>query len=377
MRSGLKPDLITFFTQGFLRALLLIVQVMADFAMRFAQNPLVTPDDIAASQDNLVVECVMNPGVFKFDGLTWLIVRVAERPAPVEGKITFPFLDKNGVIKSRLFDTNDPRVTLSDPRYVRYNGVSYLSTVSHLCLLCSADGVHFHEPEGYPTRLTGRGSLESYGIEDCRVTQIDGTYYLTFTEVSPSGVGVGLMETRDWQQIQRRGMIFPPHNKDCAIFPEKVDGRYLCFNRPSGIKPGGHYMWISSSHDLIHWGRHSCILHTREGMWDCERVGAGAAPVRTPYGWLTIYHGADADHRYCLGAILLDANDPTKVLARSVEPIMEPLETYEKEGFFGNVIFTNGHTVDHDRWILYYGASDTVICGAEFSITGILESLKL
>jgi predicted GH43/DUF377 family glycosyl hydrolase len=111
-------------------------------------------------------------------------------------------------------------------------------------------------------------------------------------------------------------------------------------------------------------------------MWDSARIGAGAAPIHTQEGWLAIYHGADRESRYCLGAVLLDLRDPSKVLARSQYPIMEPLADYEKSGFFGNVIFTNGHFVDGDNLTLYYGASDSVICGARFSIRKILATLR-
>jgi predicted GH43/DUF377 family glycosyl hydrolase len=104
-------------------------------------------------------------------------------------------------------------------------------------------------------------------------------------------------------------------------------------------------------------------------------VGAGAAPIRTSEGWLAIYHGADANNRYGLGALLLDLQSPAKVLARSREPIMEPLAEYEQTGFFGNVVFTNGHVVDGDSVTIYYGASDSVICGARFSINEILSTL--
>ena len=101
----------------------------------------------------------------------------------------------------------------------------------------------------------------------------------------------------------------------------------------------------------------------------------GASPIPTEYGWLSIYHGATENNRYCLGALLLDLNDPTKVIARSQTPIMEPEETYEIEGFFGEVIFTNGHIVRGDELVIYYGAADEVICGAKASIRAILSTL--
>jgi predicted GH43/DUF377 family glycosyl hydrolase len=248
--------------------------------------------------------------------------------------------------------------------------------MSHLRLAASEDGVHFAEDHSYPF-LIGRGELESYGIEDCRVVQIDSTYYLTFTQVSPHGVGVGLRSTADWRQFTRHGMIFPPHNKDCAIFNEKIGNMYYALHRPSSPELGGNYLWLAESPDLVHWGNHRCIAHCRPGAWDGARVGAGAAPIRTPQGWLEIYHGATvAPTRYCFGALLLDLDEPWKVLARSKDPIMEPLADYERAGFFGNVVFTNGHLVDGDEVTAYYGASDSVICGARFSIHEILGTLR-
>ncbi len=344
---------------------------------RFEQNPILRTADIRPSHPGLVVECVLNPGVFSFAGKTWLLLRVAERPIQQEGKVSFPVMRDDGSLKIMEFDRNDPDVDLSDARFVRYRKVSYLSTISHLRLVCSDDGVHFYEPAGQqPTKIFGHGDLESFGIEDCRVCRIDGAYHLTYTQVSDHGVGVGLMRTSDWQQFTRAGMILPPHNKDCALFEEQIDGLYYCLHRPSGVELGGNFIWIATSPDLKHWGGHRCILHTREGMWDSARVGAGAAPIKTSEGWLEIYHGADFNHRYCLGAVLLDLKDPSNVLARSVDPLMEPIAPYEQQGFFGNVVFTNGHLVHDDKITMYYGASDEVICGATLSVNEVLSHLK-
>ena len=257
---------------------------------------------------------------------------------------------------------------------ISYAGQDYLTTMSHLRLVASDDGIRFREPSPNPP-FFGQGDLESYGIEDCRVVQIDDTYYLTFTQVSQHGVGVGFRSTTDWREIRPHGMIFPPHNKDCAIFREKIDDKFYALHRPSSPVLGGNYLWIAESPDLVHWGNHRCIAHGRNGMWDSDRVGGGAAPIRTPEGWLEIYHGATANPtRYCLGALLLDLHEPWKVLARSKDPIMEPLAPYEQVGFFGNVVFTNGHLVDGDQVTIYYGASDSVICGARFSIREILRT---
>lgn len=342
---------------------------------RFIQNPILTTNDIKPSQAGLIVACVLNPGVFRFEGKIWLLLRVAERPLQKEGLVSFPVLCEDGSMEILEFSKDDPDVNLSDARMVGYKDKTYLSTISHLRLVCSDDGIHFFEPQDFPTKIFGQGPLETFGIEDCRVSWMEGVFHLTYTQVSENGVGVGLMRTRDWRHFSREGMIIPPHNKDCALFEEKIDGRYFCLHRPSGITLGGNFIWISHSPDLLHWGGHKCILRTREGHWDSARVGAGAAPIRTREGWLEIYHGADHNHRYSLGAVLLDLNDPSKVLARSNEPLFEPLADYERTGFFGNVVFTNGHLVEGDTITMYYGASDEVICGATLSIEGILSDI--
>jgi predicted GH43/DUF377 family glycosyl hydrolase len=349
---------------------------MTDIARRFPENPILRPCDIAPSTPGMKIECLLNPGVFRFQDKTWLLLRVAERPEQKPGKTSFPVLDEVGGLKILEFDNADPLLDLSDPRVISYAGQDYLTTMSHLRLVASDDGVHFREPRPN-VPIFGRGELESYGIEDCRVVEIGGTYYLTFTQVSRHGVGVGLRSTRDWRDFSAHGMTFPPHNKDCAIFPERIGRRYYALHRPSSPELGGNYIWVAESPDLEHWGNHRCIAHSRKGMWDSARVGAGAAPIRTPEGWLEIYHGATVNPtQYCLGALLLDLDEPWKVLARSQEPIMEPIAEYEKVGFFGNVVFTNGHLVDGDALTIYYGASDSVICGARFSIVEILQTLR-
>jgi predicted GH43/DUF377 family glycosyl hydrolase len=351
-----------------------LINHTTDLARRFPENPLLRPTDLQPSRADWRVECLLNPGVFRFNGKTCLLVRVAERPPQREGSVSFPVLSESGEARVLEFDRNDPRLDLSDPRVLRYDGVHYLTTLSHLRMLTSDDGIRFHEEATHPP-LYGHGALETFGIEDCRVSRLGGVFYLTYTAVSPNGVAVGMRSTSDWKNFREHGLIFPPHNKDCALFEEQIGGRYFALHRPSSPEIGGNYIWLAQSPDLLHWGKHTCLARTRAGMWDSARVGAGAAPIRTPAGWLEIYHGANEKNRYCLGALLLDLEQPSKVIARSKDPIMEPTAPYEQTGFFGNVIFTNGHLVEDDSMTVYYGASDSVICGARFSIAEILKSL--
>jgi predicted GH43/DUF377 family glycosyl hydrolase len=269
-----------------------------------------------------------------------------------------------------------PHLIANDARVINYKGNDYLTTLSHLRLLCSDDGIRFKEPEGYPI-LSGIGYQEKFGVEDCRVSKIDNTYYLTYTAVSNNGVGVGLRTTINWKDFEQKGMIFPPHNKDCAIFEERINGKYYALHRPSSKEIGGNYIWIAESPDGLHWGNHQCILKTRENHWDSARVGAGAAPIKTERGWLEIYHGANAENFYCLGAFLMELDNPSKVNIPncrthngSQQKLMKPM------AFFGGVVFTNGHIIEGDRLTIYYGAADEFVCGAHFSIREILSLLK-
>ncbi|NQU34529.1 MAG: glycosidase, partial [Bacteroidetes bacterium] len=300
---------------------------------------------------------------------------VAERTIQKENIVSVPIYNNQGKVEILDFNLNDPKLDSSDARVINYDGIDYLTTISHLRLLFSDDGIMFSESKEYPS-IFGEGKYESYGIEDCRVSKIDDTYHLTYTMVSDNGVGVGLRTTKDWKSFEKKGMIFSPHNKDCAIFEEKINGKYYALHRPSSPELGGNYIWLAESPDAIHWGNHKCIAKTRKGKFDSKRLGAGAAPIKTEQGWLEIYHGATSENRYCLGAILLDLNDPSKVIARSEDPIMEPIAAYEQTGFFGNVVFTNGHRVDGDIIQMYYGASDEYVCQANFSIKEILTQLN-
>jgi beta-1,2-mannobiose phosphorylase / 1,2-beta-oligomannan phosphorylase len=345
-----------------------------DIARRFIENPILSPKDIQPSDDGLTIECLLNPGVFIYEDKIWLLLRVAERPVQKNGLISLPIVDEGKGIKILTFKKNDPYLDDSDPRVVKYKGEFFLTTMSHLRLVSSSDGIDFQEEKGYPP-IYGEGKLEAYGIEDCRVATFEGTYHLTYTQVSGIGVGVGYMQTKNWRDFERIGMIFSPHNKDSALFEEKINGKYYALHRPSSPELGGNYMWLAESNDLLHWGNHQCLAVTRPDNWDSARIGAGASPIKTDAGWLVIYHGANSDSRYCLGAMLLALDNPAKVIARTTEPIMEPVMDYEKTGFFGNVVFTNGHIVNGDIITIYYGAADEVICGATFSIKEILKTL--
>lgn len=349
---------------------------MNDIAHRYKNNPILSPKDLKPSDKSMIIECLLNPGAFEFNGRIGLLLRVAERTVQKEGLLSVPIYNNEGKVAILDFNLDDPKLNASDSRVINYDGVDYLTTISHLRLVWSTDNVNFIEDNDYPS-LFGEGAYECYGIEDCRVSRIEDTYYLTYTMVSANGVGVGLRTTKDWKKFEKKGMIFSPHNKDCAIFEEKFNDKFYALHRPSSPELGGNYIWLAESPDGVHWGNHKCIAKTRAGKFDSKRLGAGAAPIKTDKGWLEIYHGATKENRYCLGALLLDLKDPSIVLARSEEPIMEPMETYERTGFFGEVIFTNGHIVNGDEIKMYYGAADEFVGLATFSISEILKILHV
>ena len=203
-----------------------------DIAKRNPQNPIMRPSDLKPGIEGMEIVCLLNPGVFRYNNKIWLLLRVAERPKQIENKISFPIYNKDGKIEILSFDKNDPSLDASDPRVIGYQGKNYLTTLSYLRFVCSEDGVHFHEDPSFPP-LFGRGDLEAFGIEDCRVATMEDGFFLTFTEVSSVAVGVGLIETKDFNNYIHHGMIFPPHNKDCALFEEKINGKYYAFHRPS------------------------------------------------------------------------------------------------------------------------------------------------
>jgi predicted GH43/DUF377 family glycosyl hydrolase len=332
---------------------------------------------VPPSRPDFRVVCAFNCGVTRVAGEVLLLIRVAEVPANDDPSVELvPIFDpeRERIVVMR-FDKNDPSIDFSDSRFVRTPDHQYLTSISHFRIARSSDGLDFtidSEPA-----MTPANRYEKFGIEDPRITEIDGTYWINYSAISDeTGVTTCLASTTDFTTFERHGVIFTPDNKDVAIFPRQIGGRYYALHRPSSTEYGTRDIWIAESPDLRCWGNHRVLMRSRPGMWDDGRIGCSAVPFRVDEGWIEIYHGASKSHRYCLGAALLDADDPTNVLARSTAPLMEPEEPYELEGFFGNVIFNNGVLFEDGLVKIYYGAADTVIGYAEVSIADVLSELK-
>lgn len=345
--------------------------------VRHPKNPLISPSDIQPTRPDFEIIGTFNAGATQFGEETILLLRVAERPIAADAdKILCPYLNSDGQLHIEAIPNDHPDWDTTDPRKIRHNsGHVLLTSVSHLRLARSKDGVHF-TIDAQPW-LTALPPYEAFGVEDARITKIDHTYYVNYTAVSPMGIATGLVSTKDFVEIERHGIIFPPSNRDVTLLPEKINGHYICYHRPMPGMIGGYHIWSATSPDLIHWGNHQVVLESRVDDWTAGRVGGGAPPIRTDAGWLSIYHAADRDDRYCLGAYLTDLDNPSQIIANSEEPIFEPEATYETNGFYNNVVFTCGTVLINDVLRIYYGAADEVIAMAETSVDSILETLRV
>ncbi len=255
---------------------------------------------------------------------------------------------------------------------------------SHLGVARSADGINdwrIHpqpalspEPDKYPEEL--------WGIEDPRITYIPDLehYAVVYTSYSRGGPGVSLAMTKDFVTFERLGVTMSPEDKDAALLPRRVKGRWAMIHRP--VAGYGAHIWISYSPDLRHWGDHRLILEARRGgWWDANKIGLSPPLVETREGWLMIYHGVRQTAGGCLyrlGLALFDLENPEKCLFRGDNWVFGPEEMYEREGDVDNVVFPCGCTVgdDGDTLYMYYGAADTSVCLATASITQLLNWLK-
>jgi predicted GH43/DUF377 family glycosyl hydrolase len=386
---------------------------------RLRENPLLTPRDVRPSLPELEVVSVFNAGVAKVGDEVILLLRVAERPRsdidPGPGARTLDLAGPHPVLKKLrssyrredvvgmcFLDTaaDPPRVAvaylpidlpgldLHDRRTIRYRDprgerrgmnagyTDYLAQMSHLRVARSHDGIHFTVDDR--PAIAPSVEIEEYGVEDPRATLIDGVWYITYVSVSRWGITTSLARTTDFRSFDRCGVIFLPDHKDVVLFPERVRGRFVALTRPmphTFSRIVG--TWVAFSDDLLAWGHHQAVCLPRPGHWDELRTGASAVPFRVAEGWLELYHGVDHDTHYAMGALLLDGDDPSRVLARSPRPILAPQEPYEVRGLFNDTIFSCGHLdLGDGRIRLYYGAADSVIAAADFDVGEIVASLE-
>ncbi|MFQ5806241.1 MAG: glycosidase [Phycisphaerae bacterium] len=256
---------------------------------------------------------------------------------------------------------------------------------SHFCVARSADGVSSWQIDPEPTLEPEdqQRTEERWGIEDPRLVWVPELqrYAITYTSYSHGGPGVSLALTEDFKTFERIGSVMAPEDKDAALLPERVNGRWAMIHRPVSPMVGAH-IWISFSPDLKHWGDHTLVLPARRGpWWDANRIGLSPPLIPSDEGWLMMYHGVrhtPAGCLYRIGLALLDRENPAHCLLRSNRWMFGPEAEYERTGDVGDVVFPCGYTLedDGDTLHLYYGAADTCIALATGSVRKMISWLK-
>jgi len=294
---------------------------------RYEGNPILTKDDIPYP-----VETVHNAGVTKFDGRYIMLFR------------------------------------------------SHLATGrSIIGAAVSEDGFHFKarpEPFMVPSKEPEFCEYEEFGVEDPRITALEGAYYITYNAYSRYGVRVGLARTMDFKSVERVAFITQADYRNTVIFPEKINGRYARLDRPhSDMSPWS--IWLSYSPDLRYWGDSRLVMKPEAYHWDAMKIGPGAPPIRTDKGWLSIYHGVFATmdgHVYRLGVALHKLDDPAEILGVGDRWILQPEDEWEVVGYVHNVVFTCGAVPEEDGTLkLYWGGADSVMCAGTAIIDELVE----
>ena len=243
----------------------------------------------------------------------------------------------------------------------------------------SVDGYAFTvhaQPFITPAQTGVFREYEAFGVEDPRISCIEGEYYITYSAYSKHGVRIGLAKTTDFSSIERISLITEADYRNVVIFPEKINGRYVRLDRPhSAISPWA--IWISYSKDLIYWGESELIMMPVPYHWDEMKIGPGATPIKTEHGWLSIYHGVFPTMDgaiYRLGVALHDLGNPAKIIGVGDSWILQPEDPWEVTGYVHNVVFTCGAIAEPDGSVkIYWGGADSVMCVGTARIDDLVD----
>lgn len=263
---------------------------------------------------------------------------------------------------------------------------------THIGLAKSSDGLHFTVDPDVKFSISD-GEIRR--VYDPRITYMDGEAIVCCAVDTNHGIRGGIAKTTDFKTYEMISLS-APDNRNMVLFPEKINGEYVRLERPMPVysRGGDRFdIWLSYSKDLVYWGKSELVLATEDVPYCNDKIGPGAPPLKTDAGWLVLFHAVDRDDsrgkngwedrwqkRYTIGAMLLDLNDPSKVLGYSEKPIMVP-ETYDEvaEGFRTNVLFPCGAILEDDKKTvrIYYGASDTVVKVATAPLDKLLASCTM
>jgi predicted GH43/DUF377 family glycosyl hydrolase len=263
--------------------------------------------------------------------------------------------------------------------------VEDLCGISHLTVARSANGVDGWSIDREPLLAPASGvDSEQWGFEDPRVVWVAGLsrWVITCTAYGPAGPAVYLATTADFTTIERYGIVRHPEDKNAALLPHRIDGRWVLLHRPKTEFGGARgEILLSRSADLVSWSAPEQVLRPREGAWwDSLRIGIGPPPLWTEHGWLLLYHGVKdtvSGQVYRVGLALLELDEPTRVLRRLPNWIFAPLASYERTGDVPNVVFPCGllHDAASGDVHLYYGAADNSICLATARLDDLLDAV--
>lgn len=355
---------------------------MESTPQRILTRCLIRPADVRPQFEGFEVIGTFNPAAIEFGNEIALLVRVAERSTETrEGHVALPYWDWRRCEVAIDWRRSD-EVEVIDPRIVRLrrSGHLRLTFVSWLLVAFSRDGLSIDRFGAVPFLPATR--YETFGVEDPRLAKLDDRFYFTYVAVSEHGVATALASTTDFLSFQRHGIIFCPENKDVILFPEKIDGQYVALHRPN---PNAHFcrpeVWIARSPDLRHWGDFARLLGT-EASWATVKVGGGTPPVHTDRGWLSLFHGHIKPEQpgevgeYAAGTMLLDSKDPQRVVGLSPHPVMRAEAEFERSGFLPAIVFPTALVSRGDDLDVYYGAADTVVGVARYSLEELLAATK-
>lgn len=287
-----------------------------------------------------------------------------------------------GMLWEQRGTLNPAAIDLGDKTHILYRAVS-ADNISTIGYANSSDGFSIDERLDKPI-YRPRVDFESKGCEDPRIMLINNQIYMTYTaydgsmpRVAISSINADDFLKRRWNAWSMPNIITPMNvdNKDSAIIPEPINGKYIVFHRVNNSICADFLSSLDFSKEKIT----KCIeiIAPRRGMWDGGKVGISAPPVKTKNGWLLLYHGVSWSTTYRVGAVLLDLKDPTLVKARTAIPLFEPEEEYERKGLVPNVVFPCGLVIRGGTAYIYYGGGDSVVGVATIKMSALLKMLEV
>jgi predicted GH43/DUF377 family glycosyl hydrolase len=372
---------------------------ITDICERISIEPLISPSDVIPSDPRLEVIGVLNPAFFLINGKPSLVVRIDERPLLNKSNVQihsseFKFIevaylkfnqtDFLGICQVKVPASYNPYNESVLPELVRQNsngnGASspdlLLSFISHLRI------AEIHEDtiliDKTPT-IFPFNRFSQFGCEDPRATNIEGNHLITFNAIGKFGGTAWLASVSSTNKTKTKWMLLGPDHKHCALFPIRIDDKYLMLTRPlTRATVSCEGIWLTNSPDLEYWNSPTPLLLPRRGMWDSIRVGPAASPIMLPEGWLLLYYGVDNTYSYHLGAALLNSNNPLRVMARASAPILSPILEWERNGRRADTVFPCGAQFlpNSNKIRIYYGAADMYVGAADLNVPSLMAELK-